>query len=162
MWLSDRRFVILAPLALAACGFAPLYGPGSAAAALQGAVRAAEPSDRAGFDLVARIEERLGRPGIARFDLAYEITLEPVGVGVTTDGVTTRYTLTGSVAYSLTDRANGAALHGGSVSGFTAYSATGSTVAVLEAEDDARARLMVILADQIVARLLASAADWLP
>lgn len=161
MWLSDRRFVILAPLVLAACGFSPLYGPGSAASQLQGAVRAADPTDQAGFDLVARLEERLGRPDAARYDLAYDITLDQVGVGVTADGVTTRYNLTGTVRFSLTELPGGAVLEEGTASGFTSYSATGSTVAGLEAEDDARERLMIILADQIVARLLATSADWL-
>jgi LPS-assembly lipoprotein len=41
------------------------------------------------------------------------------------------------------------------VKSFTAYSATGSTVAGLAAEEDAATRLMRILADQIVARLVA-------
>jgi LPS-assembly lipoprotein len=45
----------------------------------------------------------------------------------------------------------------GRVSDFTGFSATGSTVATLAAERDATARLMVILADQIVDRLVISA-----
>jgi LPS-assembly lipoprotein len=39
---------------------------------------------------------------------------------------------------------------------FTAWSATGTTVAGLSAEEDAAYRLMRILADQIVTRLVAS------
>jgi LPS-assembly lipoprotein len=42
----------------------------------------------------------------------------------------------------------------GSVDNFTGYSATGTTVATLAAERDAQERLMTILADQIVTRLL--------
>jgi LPS-assembly lipoprotein len=45
------------------------------------------------------------------------------------------------------------------VQSFTAYSATGSTVAGLAAEEDAATRLMRILADQIVARLIAASAS---
>ena len=45
---------------------------------------------------------------------------------------------------------------GGTVSNFTSYSATGSTVAGLAARQDAARRLMVVLADQVVARMLAA------
>ncbi len=61
----NRRTLILAPLALAACGFTPAYAPGGAATRLMGTVRAADPSDKNGFDFVERIEERLGRPEAA-------------------------------------------------------------------------------------------------
>ena len=138
-----------------------VYGPGGAAEGLQNAVRVADPADKLGFDLVERLEEQLGRPTAARFDLAYVIATDPVGVGVTTDGAITRYNLVGSVDFTLSDKATGAVLSRGSVNSFTSYSATGSTVAGLEAEDDAKSRLMRILADQIVARLLATSADWL-
>ncbi|MFN0113183.1 MAG: LPS assembly lipoprotein LptE [Paracoccaceae bacterium] len=161
MWSSNRRLLLLAPLALVACGFAPAYGPEGSAAGLQGAVRLAEPADKLGFDLVERLEQRLGRQATPRFALAYDIATDPVGVGITTTGAITRYNLVGSVAYTLTDLGTGAVLSSGTVDSFTSYSATGSTVAGLEAEDDARTRLMRLLADQIVARLVASSADWL-
>ncbi|OYX25958.1 MAG: hypothetical protein B7Z10_04630 [Rhodobacterales bacterium 32-66-7] len=152
--------MILAPLALAACGFTPAYAPGGAATKLQGKVFVAEPSDKNGFDLVARLEERLGRPEAVAYDLAYTIATEAVGVGITVDNEITRFNLKGVVDYSLTDRATGARVAGGLVNSFTAYSATGSTVAGLAAEEDAATRLMRILADQITARLIAAAASF--
>lgn len=155
-----RRWVILAPLALAACGFTPAYAPGGAATALLGAVWVQDPKDKNGFDLVERLEERLGRPKTIRYDLAYTITTEAVGVGITTANEITRYNLKGVVDYTLTDRATGARLTGGRVQSFTAYSATGSTVAGLAAEEDAAFRLMRILADQITARLIAASASF--
>jgi hypothetical protein len=45
----------------------------------------AGPDDKNGFDLVERLEERLGRPEAPRYDLAYTITTEAVGVGITAD-----------------------------------------------------------------------------
>jgi LPS-assembly lipoprotein len=81
-----------------------------------------------------------------------------VGVGITTENEISRFNLKGVVTYSLTERATGARIAGGRVQSFTAYSATGSTVAGLAAEEDAATRLMRILADQIVARLVAVAA----
>lgn len=156
----NRRFVLLLPLALAACGFAPAYGPGGAATQLVDTVRVADPSDKNSFDLVERLEERLGRPENHRYDLAYTITTEAIGVGITTENEITRFNLKGAVDYTLTDKASGARLTGGRVQGFTAYSATGSTVAGLAAEEDAAFRLMRILADQIVARLIAASATF--
>lgn len=156
MSLPDRR-AFLGLALLAGCGFTPAYGPGGAATPLTGAVRAADPTDKNAFDLVGRLEERLGRPQVARYALAYVITTKAIAVGITPDGTITRYNLSGAVEWSLTD-AGGKRLAGGTVDSFTSWSATGSTVAGAAAEDDANTRLMRILADQIVARLLAVAA----
>ena len=49
----------------------------------------------------------------------------------------------------------------GRTDSFTSYSATGSTAATQAAERDARRRLMVILADRVIDRLLIDA-DTLP
>ena len=161
MSLFNRRAVLLMPLAVAACGFAPAYGPGGAANGLTGTIRAADPTDKNAFDLVARLDQRLGRPNADRYDLTYSITTQAVGVGITPDNAITRYNLKGAVDWTLTDRGTGARLTGGKVECFTSYSATGSTVAGLAAEEDAALRLMHILADQIVTRLIASADAWL-
>lgn len=156
----NRRFLLLAPLALTACGFSPAYGPGGVAQGLAGTIRAADPDTKDGFDLVGRLEERLGRPSAVRYDLAYVIVTQPVGVGITPENDITRYNLTGHVDWTLTERGTNARLAGGRVDSFTSWSATGSTVAGIAAEEDAHRRLMVILADQIVMRLLATAGSW--
>jgi LPS-assembly lipoprotein len=154
----SRRSLLLLPLALAACGFTPAYAPGGAATELTGSVRAADPTDKLGFDFVERIEERLGRTEVRRYDLAYTIATESVGVGITPDNRITRYNLKGAIEYTLTDAATGARITGGRVQSFTSYAATGSTVAGLAAEEDAAYRLMRLLADQVTARLIAEAA----
>lgn len=156
----SRRSLIVAPLVLAACGFAPAYGPGGVATTLVETVRVADPYDKNSFDLVERLEERLGRPNNHRYDLAYTIRTEAFGVGITTENEITRFNLKGVIDYTLTDTATGSRLTGGQVQSFTAYSATGSTVAGLAAEEDAALRLMRILADQIVARLIAASAAF--
>lgn len=154
----SRRTLLLLPLALAACGFTPAYAPDGAATRLLGTIWVQDPTDKNGFDLVERLEERLGRPEEIRYDLTYTITTEAVGVGITTENEITRYNLKGVVDYTLTERSTQARVAGGRVQTFTAYSATGSTVAGLAAEEDAAFRLMRILADQIVARLIAVSA----
>jgi LPS-assembly lipoprotein len=156
----DRRSLILLPLALAACGFAPAYGPQGAASGLAGRIRAADPTDKNGFDLVERLEERLGRPEAPLWDLTYRIETASSGVGITPDEATLSYHLRGSVAWTLTAREGGATVASGRAESFTAWSATGSTVAGLAAEEDAALRLMRILADQIVTRLIATAGAW--
>lgn len=160
MSLYNRRSVILMPLALAACGFTPAYGPGGPAAGLQGRIRVADPKTKNAFDLVSRLEERLGRAEAPGYDLSYTISTTPLGVGITPENAINRFHLTGRVDWSLISRATGARVAGGQVENFTAYSATGSTVAGLAAEEDAAFRLMQMLADQIVTRLIASAGSW--
>nr|WP_246831267.1 LPS assembly lipoprotein LptE [Pseudotabrizicola formosa] len=152
--------MLLAPLALMACGFAPAYGPRGAARGLQGQIRAADPNDKRGFDLVERLEERLGRPEAPRFDLNYTIVTTADTLGITPENAITRYHLTGFIDWTLISRETGQRTTGGRVQGFTAYSATGSTVAGQSAEEDAAFRLMRILADQIVTRLIATSGGW--
>lgn len=158
----NRRLFLTLPLALAACGFQPAFGPQGVAQGLRGTIRAADPTDRNGHALVDRLENRLGRPEVARYDLAYTLQTAPVGVGITTDNSITRYNLTGSVDWTLTDRATGARVTGGRAENFTSWTATGTTVAGVAAEEDATRRLMVILADQIVMQLLAAAPRLAP
>lgn len=162
MLSSDRRqfLILMAAAPLAACGFAPAYAPGGAAASLQGAVRVADPTTKNAFDLVERLEERLGRPEAARYALDYTIETKPVGVAISPENAITRYNLTGTIQFTLTDIGTGAALTAGRVYSFTSYSASGSTVSTLAAEEDAAFRLMRILADQIVTRLLATSRQW--
>ncbi|MDP2084266.1 MAG: LPS assembly lipoprotein LptE [Gemmobacter sp.] len=155
---SDRRLFLLSGLAaLAGCGFAPAYGPGGAGAALRGAVTLADPKDRDGFDFAARLEDRLGRATAPRFRLNWAVVSTPVGAGITPTGAITRYTLKGRASFALVAAETGATVTSGTVESFTSWSTSGSTVATLSAEQDARRRLMVILADQVVARLIAAA-----
>ena len=159
---SDRRqfLFLMAAMPVAACGFAPAYGLGGAASGLQGRIRVDDPSDKNGFDLVERLEERLGRPEAPVYALSFAIVTKPIGVGITPENAITRYNLTGSIDWGLTDTATGTRLTGGRVTSFTSYSATGSTVAGLAAEQDAAMRLMRLLADQIVTRLIATSGQW--
>lgn len=158
----SRRSLLLGLLPLAACGFAPAYGPGSAMAGLQGRVRVADPADKHGFDLVERLEASLGRPDAPLYDLTYTITTASDAVGITPEGTITRYTLTGEITWALIRSTDGTRITGGKVGSFTAYSATGSTVAGLAAEEDAGLRLMRLLADQIIRQLIATSASWAP
>ena len=158
----NRRTLLTLPLALAACGFTPAYGPAGTAQGLQGRIRAADPSDKNGFDFVTAIEARFGRSKDPRYALAYTITTEAVGVGFATDTTITRYNLKGRVDWSLTDTESDTRIAGGTAENFTSWSATSATVAAVAAEQDAAKRLMVILADQIAAEILAASVRFTP
>ena len=85
------------------------------------------------------------------------MTTAAEGQAVTASGDITRYSLTGQADYILSSAGGSDVIASGSVENFTGYSATGSTVEALAAERDAQARLMVILAQQISAKLYSTA-----
>ncbi len=160
MWSSDRRgFLGLAGAAglLAGCGFTPAYGPQGGAAKLLEGVEPAAPTTRDAFALVQQLNARLGPSQVTRYRLDYKIDTEALGQGISPDNATTRYQLNGTVDYTLRDAADNAVLLTGRVTSFTSWSATGTVVASQAAQEDAHRRLMVILADQIVTRLLSQA-----
>lgn len=156
MSLSDRRKILLggaALVALAGCGFRPVYGSGGAGQALRGAVRLDDPVTRADFQLVQAVEDLLGRPENERFTLSYTVTQETVGAGRLQGFGDTRFQIFGTLAYSVTEVATGILRAQGSVSGNTAYSSTGTQLATQTAAEDAEARLMRMLAESLVTRL---------
>lgn len=155
--IPRRLFGLGALSALAGCGFTPVYGPGGGGAALQNAVLVDAPATRDAFLLTRTVEERLGRPSDPRYGLGTAITVTQEAIAISSNNVTTRYNLLGTVTYALRDLATGAVLGSGKVTNFTGYSASGSTVATQAAERDARERLMQILTDQMITRLVAVA-----
>lgn len=153
-----RALLLLAALPLAACGFTPVYGPGGAGTALRGQVAFAEPKDGNDFAFVAQLEDRIGRNSAARYQLDYRIRTSESALAVTAEEDINRINITGVANYTLTDVSTGTELQGGEVSSFTAFASSGSPVATMAARRDAEARLMTILADQVVTRLLAGTA----
>ena len=151
----SRRAILASALALAACGFSPVYGPGGVGGKLFGQIRTADPSTPDEFIFAGRIAERLGPDQSARFALAYKLRIAVVSQAITKDEVTTRYSLNGTADFVLSDAASGAQITRGQVSSFTSYSTTGTTIATMSAEQDAHDRLARMLADQVVTRLLA-------
>lgn len=159
---SDRRtlLTLLAALPLAACGFAPVYGPGGTGSALRNRLEIEAPTTRQGFMLVARLEDRLGRPAAATHRLSWDLSVGSRGLALTGANSVTRINLDGTLTFRVTEVATDVQVQAGSVSTFTAYSNTGTPVATAAAARDAEDRLMVALADQLVSRLMAGAASW--
>ncbi|KAJ03669.1 hypothetical protein JQT66_01885 [Sulfitobacter mediterraneus] len=151
-----RRFMLLAPLALAACGFQPVYGPGGNGQLLQNRIEVDPPNARYGYFLTREIEQKLGRGAPPAYGLAVNVSTNEERLAINRAGETTRFDLIGSVDYALRDLETGQIITSGRVENFTGYSATGTTVATLASKQDAEKRLMVILADQVITRLYAA------
>lgn len=151
----NRRLVVLAPLALTACGFQPVFAPGQSGASLLNRVRVDAPTDQNGYLLTREIEERLGRGG----DTAYSLTLTTItserALAINREGNTDRFHIVGVITYALRDLTSGQIIGSDTVENFVGFSATGTTVVTLASERDALERLMTLLADQVVTRLLA-------
>ncbi len=151
--LLSRRASLLGLLALAGCGLTPVYGTSGQAQVLRNAVAFTAPNTVEGFRLRERLEERLGRATEPRFDLTVTMSKDASPATITTEGDISRFNINGTADWALFDTA-GQALGTGSVSTFTGYSATGSTVATQTAATDAADRLAIALADLIAARLI--------
>jgi LPS-assembly lipoprotein len=156
MSLLSRRFLLLAPLALAACGFEPVYGNGGTGAALQNRVLVDPPANQDSYLLVRELETRLGRSGNPAYGLSMAINTSETRLAIDREGDTGRFNRIAIVNFSLRDLDNGQILTSGKVENFVGYSATGTTVETLAGEQDAQKRLMSIIADQIVTRLYAA------
>lgn len=160
MSLSDRRVFLMGAFALGACGFEPVYAPGSKALGLRNAVLVDPPSDPVGFELVQELERRFGEPTTARYRLTANIAMEEESIGLTAEGTISRFRLRGRVDYTVLEPGTDRVLTRAQATSFTTYSATSTTVATRSARRDAERRLMVILADQMVTRLSSTAEDW--
>lgn len=157
--MHRTRALLIPLLFLAACGFTPAYGPSGGADRLTRQVIVAAPEDRAAYLLVRRIEERLGRTDSGRYRLDLALGTKSDTLANDPKGASTRQNRLGRVRYTLRDSATGVSLTRGEVSSFTGYSTTGTTVATSAAARASEERLMVILADEIVDRLVLAAPD---
>jgi LPS-assembly lipoprotein len=157
----NRRVFLMgsatAVLTTAGCGFEPVYGTDGVGNRLRDQILVDEPTTSDGFEITRQLEHRLGRSTQPKYGLSIALKTSEEGVALTLDNRTTRREVIGEVTYALRDLTSKAVLISGKVDSFTGYSTTGSTVAQVAAERDARRRLMIILADQISAELLAQA-----
>ena len=156
MSLFRRRQFLLGAVALGGCGFEPVYQTGGNAQGLRGAVLVDPPTDRDSFDLVEQLEQRLGRPTAPRFAMSVKLITKEEGLAISDSNDITRFNVIGSADYAVRAIGSDEILLQDRVDSFTAYSASQQPVATLSGERDARARLMVTLADKITAQLLIS------
>ena len=152
-----KLLLVLPIIALAACGFSPVYGTNGSANVLLNNVLVQEPKTHDGFLITKQIEQRLGRAADPRFDLGLDVTTSLETLNINAAGDIERFNLIGIADYTLRDKQTGQIIASGKVNSFTGYSATGTTVATQAAQQDAQKRLMVILADLLIENLIVTA-----
>ena len=160
MSLFNRRTLLmsLSALPLAACNFTPVYGPGGSGEIITDQIRVDDPETRLEFELVARLEDRIGTG--ARYTLSYEIERSTRDLAIDDDEVINRINLVGTLSFTVREAGSGLAVQTGEVATFTSYATTESPVATESARRDAEDRLAVALADQVITRLIAGAQSW--
>lgn len=152
----SRRTVLLGLAALSACGFEPVYGERGSASALRGAVKLDDPATRNMFQLNEQLELRLGRAADPQYGLTVRLDISEEGLAISGTNDIERYNVLGKADFVLREIETNKPVLSDRVSTFTAYSASEQPVATLAAARDARARLMVALADKIVSKMLIS------
>ena len=155
MWLSDRRRFLFGFTALSGCGFLPANGPASQVDKLYHSVFIQAPTNRVEFELVRHLEGRLGRALNRKYNLLFTLNIDQKAAVVSAAQETDRFSLVGTLDYSLID-ANGSVILKATETSFTSYASTGTTLATEQSKRDSEDRLMVILGDQLNARLLAT------
>lgn len=162
--VSRRAVVCLGAVVatLSSCGFSPIYGDGAPAQGLSGRIAVDEIAGKMGFTARKRLTERLGSAPDAGHRLAVAIDVQSDGLAISQTNQITRYNLTGTAAYRIISLSSGGTVEDGTARAFAAYSATASPFATRLAEEDARARLAISLADQIATQVAATASRWLP
>ncbi len=158
--IRGRRALLLglAALPLAGCNFQPVYGPGGSGALIRDRIRILDPETRIEFELVSRLEDRIGRG--ADYELSYELDTAQRDVAIDGADNIDRINLVGELGFTLRETGSGRIVQNGAVATFTAYATTASPVATASARRDAEDRLAVALADQLVSRLIAGAPGW--
>lgn len=154
MWSFNRRSFLIGTAALAGCGYSPVFGPDGAGSKLFGKISFETPASTETYALVRYLEERMGVSEAPSYGLSYSVSVRQEGLAVTVRRVIARYNVLGTMSFSLRDLSDNRVVSSGKVTAMTGYSATGSTVATRAASNDARERLMMMLADRMIDHLV--------
>jgi LPS-assembly lipoprotein len=146
------RAVIIAALcvALAGCGFTPLYGGGKVAPQLSSIY--VEPiAERNGYELRTRLIELLNSDGVLagkRYRLKITMSESSQGIALQNDATITRYNNRIQAKYVLSD-ASGTLVTQGTQSELSSYNVVQSPYATLAGEQDSGKRAAQDMAERI-------------
>ena len=147
--MRRRALVALAGLALAGCGFTPLYGDAGVGGSLS-RIAVSGQDDRLGYRVREQLEDALGReasrPPLWRLETVVEQSRRPLGRRI--DDTATRYELTVRSRWTLTPLDGGAPLSGQRTV-TTTYAAADQPYAAIAAQQDGEERAAAELARQI-------------
>ncbi|MFZ4687566.1 MAG: LPS assembly lipoprotein LptE [Hyphomonadaceae bacterium] len=143
--------IAAALVALAGCGFKPMYAPTAAGAApLIGPVTVPEVRGKAGHafrtELTRLLEAESGDGAPKQLEIAVTETVTPLGLRV--DESSTRADFIMTATYKLLDP-NGAELVRGTSAATVSYDIPVAAYGAAAAQDDARERAGVLLADRV-------------
>jgi LPS-assembly lipoprotein len=153
-----RILLLLSPLALAGCGFEPLYGRvGDRSVADDLAqIRVPPIAERSGQILRNHLLDRLtprGQPEPARYTLRVVLTEpRPQDLGISRSDTVVRYGFQATADFRLFD-AEGRELTRGRAQSSTSYAVTGSAFATIAGQTDARDRVLEEIALDVKAQL---------
>lgn len=159
--MIDRRAFLVMSLALAGCGFQPLYGShgssGGAVAVPEMALISISPiADRGGQLLRNELRDRLvptGLPGNPRWRLDVKLTETTSDLVILRDATATFAKYVGDAKWVLVDLANETPVTKGRNRRIASFSISSSEFASLQAQEDARRRVMTAIAEDIRLRL---------
>lgn len=152
-----RRFALMGSfLALAACGFSPIYGnrgaDGKPVAQALGAVAIENIADRNGQMLRNKLIDRMhsaGRPQDPQARLSVTMSSSETGLGVQKDATTTRSQLSMIANYTLRDR-DGRELYSGKAHSVASYSKLDAQYGTVASQRNAYDRVINEVGEQIV------------
>lgn len=149
--------LLAASLALASCGFHPLYGKANKEVVPElAAVKVGAIADRSGQQLRNLLYTQLnprGEPARPKYLLETKLQEYTQALAVRIDEVATRANLLMDATYTLTDLQTGRRLFRQGVRATTSYDIVQNEYANLSAEDDARKRALQQISDDIKAQL---------
>lgn len=151
---------VFALLVLGACGFQPVLKEGSSATSFANSISIESKDGRENFEFRDRLIDRLGAAEAgSRYSLSYALQINESVVTVSVDSSIDRYTLLGTVDFTLYDNEMGQIAYSDRVRASSGYSATTETFPTRVAAQDARIRLVQSLADQLIQVLQLNADD---
>ena len=143
--------------ALAGCGFRPLHSRDAGGSAARLAeIRIAPIADRIGQQLHNLLLDKLtpmGPPPAARYVLRVRLSESLQNLAIRKDDVATRANLVMRASFTLVRARDDAALMSASAISANSYNILRQQFATLSAEDDARARAVREISDEIRARI---------
>lgn len=139
-------------MGLSACGFTPVYGERSSARETLESVMLEDPTSRVEQQFLMAVERRLPRPANPRYNVKYRIQLSYTGAN---EFGVPRVQIFGRAISKIIDENTSEEKFAFTVDSFTSYSNdTTSNLEQLE-KKNAEERLMQILADKFITRLMA-------
>ena len=158
MWWSRRALLPLLLLPLGACGFRPLYAERDEAGDEPGlaAIKVLPIKDRIGQMLELALRQSFNPHGLAvdpRYTLSVSLAVSRVDLGIQRDATATRGRVDVYATIRLADAKSGKAIYDSRAQSTSSFNILDDAYAAQVAEDDARARTVRDLNDEIRTRM---------